>query len=363
MLQRARVVEAEVLHVHQVQCGVATGGLQHDAQGGQGSAGKDMALDEIHRALGLLITLVADGDGLQQHQAVVLEQRGAAAKVERQIAVPDRLDHLDRNQLVEAPAEVAVVFAQDGNALLQAKRLDALPGMGVLRLGQRGGGHPTPMAGGGVDCQAAPAGADLEQMVVGAQREFGADTLELVQLGLLQALLLTVEHCSGVHHGRVQQPLEQGIAQIVMGQDVASRTTPAVAVEPVQQAQDRTTEARQAALEGVEHLQVGDEQAGDRGQVRTAPVAVGIGFAGTDRAVGSHHAPGGLVDDLDLCMQRATDVAEQPLPPLADQPQTALAQVAKLREHGAPGQATEQRRQAKGFANAQGWIGHARTPR
>ncbi|MOA61107.1 hypothetical protein D3C78_1861620 [compost metagenome] len=51
-----------------------TGGLQHDVQGGQGTAGKDVALDEIHRPLGLFIALVADGDGLQQHQAVILEQ-------------------------------------------------------------------------------------------------------------------------------------------------------------------------------------------------------------------------------------------------------------------------------------------------
>ncbi|MNF16620.1 hypothetical protein D3C80_2197220 [compost metagenome] len=53
---------------------MGTGGLQHDAQGGQGSTGKDIALNEIYRPPGLFITLVTDGDGLQQHQAVILEQ-------------------------------------------------------------------------------------------------------------------------------------------------------------------------------------------------------------------------------------------------------------------------------------------------
>ncbi|MNY42823.1 hypothetical protein D3C86_1777480 [compost metagenome] len=109
----------------------------------------------------------------------------------------------------------------------------------------------------------------------------------------------------------------------------------------MQQAQDRTAQAGQPAFKGFEHLEVGDEEAGDRGQVRSAPVAVDVSFAGTDRAVGRHHAPGCLVEDLDLGVQRAADIAKQPLPVLADQAQTALAQVAQLSEHGASGQAAE----------------------
>ncbi|MCY1455105.1 hypothetical protein D9M71_722170 [compost metagenome] len=126
-----------------------------------------------------------------------------------------------------------------------------------------------------------------------------------------------------------------------MGENVAPRAAPVVAIEPMQQAQDRTTQARQPAFKGVEYLQVGDEEAGDRGQVRGTPVTVDVRFAGPDRAVGSHHAPGGLVEDLDLGVQGAADIAKQPLLALADQAQTALAQVAKLSEHGASGQAAE----------------------
>ena len=51
------------------------GDIEHALQRGQGAAGKDVALDEVDIAPRLLVTLVADGDRLQQHQAVVPSSR------------------------------------------------------------------------------------------------------------------------------------------------------------------------------------------------------------------------------------------------------------------------------------------------
>ncbi|MNH28660.1 hypothetical protein D3C76_1608390 [compost metagenome] len=72
-----------------------------------------------------------------------------------------------------------------------------------------------------MDGQAAPAGADFQQVFVGFELELLADAFKLVQLRLLQGLLGALELRRRVHHGWVEQAFEQGVAQVVMGQDVA----------------------------------------------------------------------------------------------------------------------------------------------
>ncbi|MNN60623.1 hypothetical protein D3C81_1758170 [compost metagenome] len=133
----------------------------------------------------------------------------------------DGFDHLDRNQLVEAPAQVAVVLAQHRDALRKAQRLHPLQGMGVLRFGQRRGGDAAAIPGGSMDGQAAPAGADFQQVFVGFEFQLLADAFKLVQLRLLQGLLGALELRRRVHHGWVEQAFEQSVAQVVVGQDVA----------------------------------------------------------------------------------------------------------------------------------------------
>ncbi|MNE31055.1 hypothetical protein D3C80_1246020 [compost metagenome] len=228
--------------------------------------------------------------------------------------------------------------------------------MAVLRLGERRGGDPAAVTGGCVDSEAAPAAANFQQVIVRAQFELLADALQLVQLGLLQCLPRVFELRSRIHHGGVQQPLEQGIAQVVVGQNVAPGTTLVVAVEPVQQAQGRAAQAGQAALERVEHFKVGDEQAGHQRQVGAAPIAVNVGFASTDRAIAGDQAPGGVIEDLHLGLQRAVGITETPLLPVAEQAQVAVTQLAQLGEHGASCQPAEQWRKACELANAQGGI-------
>ena len=156
-----------------------------------------------------------------------------------------------------------------------------------------------------------------------------------------------------IHHGGVQQPLEQGIAQIVMGEDIAPGTAFVVAVEPVQKAQGRAAETGQATLERVEHFKVGDEQAGHQRQVGASPIAVDVGLASTDRTIAGDQAPGGVIEDLHLGLQRAVDITETPLLPVAEQAQVAVTQLAQLGEHGASCQPAEQGRKACELANAQ----------
>ncbi|MNZ41380.1 hypothetical protein D3C78_589280 [compost metagenome] len=340
--QGARVVGAEVLEVQQVHVAVAADGGQHRLDRRQRAAGEDVALDEVDAVARLAVALVADGDGLQQHQPVRLEQLRALAEVLGQVAVADRLDHLDRHQLVELAVELAIVLEQQGDAIFQAHLGDALRGVGVLLARQGGGGHPAAVVAGRVQRHAAPAGADLQQVVGGLEVELLADALQLVELRLLEAVGRIEEHRRRVHHGRVEEGLEQLVAEIVVGGDVLLRAGPRVAIEPVQGAQHRPAQGGQATLQGVEHLEVGDEHADHRGQVRAAPVAVDVGLAGADRTVAGDQAPGGAVVDVDFAMQRGVRIAEAVALVALDQQQAATAQLAELAQHGAAQQAGSQ---------------------
>ena len=79
--QGAGVVQAEILHMVQVHIGFVGDYFQHLLHRGQRAAGEDIALDKVDAVFRLLVALVADGDGLQQHQAVGLEQLGALLEI------------------------------------------------------------------------------------------------------------------------------------------------------------------------------------------------------------------------------------------------------------------------------------------
>jgi hypothetical protein len=116
-----------------------------------------------------LIEAVIDRDRLQQHQSVRGEQLAAAPEEAPEVLPADRLDHLDRDQLVVAAPQVAVVLEQHRDAVLDAGLPDAARCERVLLGGDRRRRHPAAVLGGGVDRQRAPAAADLQQVVIWAQ--------------------------------------------------------------------------------------------------------------------------------------------------------------------------------------------------
>lgn len=61
---RSRVVQAEILQGDAGHLGLAADDIELSPRAGRRR--EDVALDEVHRALGLLVALVADGDGLQR---------------------------------------------------------------------------------------------------------------------------------------------------------------------------------------------------------------------------------------------------------------------------------------------------------
>ncbi len=79
----------------------------------------------------------------------------------------DRLDHLDRHQLVVPAVEVAVVVEEQRDALGETGVVDALARQRVLLARDRRRRHAAAVVSRGVQREAAPAGADLEQMIAG----------------------------------------------------------------------------------------------------------------------------------------------------------------------------------------------------
>jgi hypothetical protein len=62
---------------------------------------------------------VIDDDGLQRHQPAWAQQRAAAPEERVEVLPTDRLDHLDRGDIVVAATQVAVVAQQHRNAVLE----------------------------------------------------------------------------------------------------------------------------------------------------------------------------------------------------------------------------------------------------
>ena len=76
-------------------------GRTHGGNGGYAASRKDVTLDEIHRALMLIVNLVPDGNRLKHHHAVFLEAVAAAPEKRLQVLVSNSLDHLDGHQFVK----------------------------------------------------------------------------------------------------------------------------------------------------------------------------------------------------------------------------------------------------------------------
>ena len=81
--------------------------------------------------------------------------------------------------------------------------------------------------------EAAPAAADLEHAIFGAELELLADAPVLAALGVRQRLVDAVEDGAGVGHRLVEHQLEQVVAEVVVVGDVAACAQEAVAsVQP-----------------------------------------------------------------------------------------------------------------------------------
>ena len=92
--------EAEGAHEFQARL---LGFLAEARQRGQHAAGKDIMADEIAAGAIAGKQLIADGDGLDDGAAAALQPLGQAGEIGRPVMLAHRLEHLDRDDIVEQP--------------------------------------------------------------------------------------------------------------------------------------------------------------------------------------------------------------------------------------------------------------------
>ena len=153
---------------------------------GRQPPGKTYVRMKLFAGLLDLVGAVVHRDRLQQHRAVGREQVAAALEERAEVLPADRLDHLERDELVVGAAQVAVVVEAEVDQVLDAGCAHASSGDVVLLARDRGGRDAAAARGRGVDGEAAPAGADLEHVVARAELELLADQLELGERRLLE---------------------------------------------------------------------------------------------------------------------------------------------------------------------------------
>ncbi len=134
--------------------------------------------------------------------------------------------------------------------------------------------------------EAAPAAADFEDGVAGP----GVETVEQAQvLGALRrferGLVAVAEERGRVAHGRVEPEAVEVVAEVVVGEDVATRTAARVGTQQVAQAVAQQRPPL-AAHGDVEFAAVLGEQGQQVGEAVAVPLAVDIALAEADVAFG-----------------------------------------------------------------------------
>ncbi len=119
--QRLDVVRRDVLQVHHLQVGAPRDVAGDDLNRRQTAAREDMRIDERLGGLLDFVGTVVDRDRLEQHRAVRLEQIRAPRKEVADPLPADRLDHLDRDELVVPAAQVTVVLHQHRDPVLEPR--------------------------------------------------------------------------------------------------------------------------------------------------------------------------------------------------------------------------------------------------
>ncbi len=197
--------------------------------------------------------------------------------------MPDRLDHFNRDRLVELTGqlaiEIAIVLEQHRDALRQSLLSDLLERVVMLRARNSRGCHAASVVLRRMNRKATPSGAYLQQMIVRAKIELAADAIDFGKSRFFEGRVRTGKNRARVHQGAIEDQLEELVAEIIMRRDIALTARPGVAIEVVQEAADRIRKPREAAVHALHHVAIADHYLDQRGQIVGGPGAGHVSLA------------------------------------------------------------------------------------
>ena len=213
----------------------------------------------------------------------------------------------------------------------------------MLGLGDGGGGHPAAVVTGGIDGQAAPAGAYLQQVILRSQLEPLADGAQLGLLPLLQAGLGARVDGARILHVAVEKALIEGIAEIIVGGDIGSRPGQGIAIEPMTHLVEGEAEPAKAPLQGVEQRQVAGQQPHQSNRIRAGPESLHPGLTGGDAAPQQQTTIEGRILHYHLGMEIGARHPEAVTLAAVTQQQLTLFETSQQSEQQLPGPLVDER--------------------
>ncbi len=181
--------------------------------------------------------------------AVIGQQALDGLEIGQEVGGAHMLEHADGHDPVIGPLHIAIIGQGEARLLLQAGGLGPFIGQGQLFGRQGHAMHIGAIAAGQLQPHAAPAAADIQHPVTGANAQLLGDVHLLGLLRLLQAHTGPREIGAGVLHVLIEEPAVQVVGQVVVVADIAPRGAPVVDLaEDVQGVLDRPGEAAGAAL-------------------------------------------------------------------------------------------------------------------
>ncbi len=277
---RRQVLESDGSHV-----GVLSDAARDHGERGQAAAREDVGANEAPRGLLDLVGSIVDNYRLKQHRPIIDKKVRAARKERVEIAVPDGLDHLDRDELLVAFAQVAIILAQHRDSIGDPGRPHPLAGMLVLLVRDRGGRDPATPRSRGVDSETAPSRADLQDVIAGPQIELVTHQLELCSRSLRECHPLAREVRGRVHHRLVEHQREQLVPEVVVGRDAAATARVCVACAETPRGLQRNPCRREPATPLVKAPRVARSHAHNGRQIRGLPQPLHIGLGHPAAAV------------------------------------------------------------------------------
>ena len=241
--------------------------------GDQRAAGKDVSLDEVDGSQVTCKGPLGDGDALQQHPPVGLEQGGTTLEECRDVLGTHGFDHLDRNDLVVFTCQVAVVLQQDRDSIREPRLRNTFGGEVILFLRYRRRRHAAAIYGYSMQGESTPTGTDLQHVIVGRQVQLLADAVELEDRRLFQRALGVWEDGRRIHHALIEEKPVELVAKIIVGGNVAAASVPRVASKCVIEMCRRSKESGHPWILGPVRLAVANEDSAQGDEIITGPFA------------------------------------------------------------------------------------------